>query len=240
MAENATEKLKKLTEEYEAFAYIVSHDLKAPARAITNLTGWIEEDLDGNFPGDTEENFRLLKNRSQRLSSMIDALLEFSRATRTNLETGEMALKTRIEEIAQNLMREKAVKFSVSGDNLVLKTLEKKLTYVLTQLLHNAVYFNDKQSPEIAVTISSQRPNVVIQITDNGPGIPDSALTNVFTIFYTVQNKDQANSTGAGLAIANKIVNFVNGELTLANRPGGGLEVTLIWPETLPATLTEQ
>ncbi|MDX5345894.1 MAG: hypothetical protein LPJ89_04045, partial [Hymenobacteraceae bacterium] len=82
--------LQQLTTEFEEFAYIVSHDLKAPVRAIYNLAGWIEEDLGEDVPVDVKQNIRLLQNRADRMERMIQALLTFSRVNRLDLEQSEV------------------------------------------------------------------------------------------------------------------------------------------------------
>lgn len=233
-AENCQQQLQKLNAEYEEFAYIVSHDLKAPVRAITNLATWLEEDLEGNLPADSQDNFRLLKNRVGRLDKMIQALLDFSRVPRLYLETELIDVKAVLHKLHQDLTQERQLLLNITGEAPPFVTYSEKLTFVLGELLQNAAFFNDKTQPEIQVNIQDNSGNIILTVADNGPGIPEASLGKVFTMFYTVQPKDILETTGAGLAIVNKIVNFVNGKITAANNPAGGAVFTLTWPKQLP------
>jgi signal transduction histidine kinase len=230
-AEEYETRLRKINAEYEEFAYIVSHDLKAPVRAITNLAAWLEEDLEGNLPGDSAENFRLLKNRLSRLDAMIQALLDFSRVTRLDMEIYPFQTEKTINSLAEKLKQQREFKLNIEGNLPEFETYGSKLTFVLQQILENAIKFNDKATPEITVLLTNEGEMVKIAIADNGPGIPEASLPKLFTMFYTAQPKDSLETTGAGLAIANKIVNFVNGRLAAEKRKDGGAKFTLWWPK---------
>ncbi|KAA9346128.1 sensor histidine kinase [Adhaeribacter soli] len=234
-AEDCQERLQKINAEFEEFSYIVSHDLKAPVRAITNLASWIEEDLEGTLPEDSQENFRLLKNRVGRLEKMIQALLEFSRVARLQLETGAVDVKSKIEKLAHEVAENRELKLTISGKIAPLETYAEKLTFVLGELLRNAIFFNSKTQPEIKVELQENAEALQITIADNGPGFPETSLPKLFTMFYTVLPKDQLETTGAGLAIVNKIVNFVGGKITAGNHPEGGAVFTLTWPKKMPS-----
>src|SRR5688572_33415809 len=170
-AEELENRLRMLNAEYEEFAYIVSHDLKAPVRAITNLAAWLEEDLEGNLPGDSAENFRLLKNRLGRLDAMIQALLEFSRSTRLDLDIYPFQTEKTINSIAEKLKQQRDIKITIEGALPEFETYGSKLTFVLQQLLENAIKFNDKSTPEISIELADEGDMLRIAVTDNGPGI---------------------------------------------------------------------
>lgn len=232
-AEEYENRLRKLNAEYEEFAYIVSHDLKAPVRAITNLAAWLEEDLEGNLPGDSANNFRLLKNRLSRLDGMIQALLDFSRVTRLDLDIYPFQAEKTLTSLAEKLKQQRDIKITIEGTLPEFETYGNKLTFVLQQLLENAIKFNDKPTPEITVQLADEGELVRISVADNGPGVPEASLPKLFTMFYTAQTKDSLETTGAGLAIANKIVNFVNGRLAVENLKEGGAKFTLWWPKSV-------
>jgi signal transduction histidine kinase len=232
-AEVYENRLQKLNAEYEEFAYIVSHDLKAPVRAITNLAAWLEEDLEGNLPGDSAENFRLLKNRLNRLDTMIQSLLDFSRVTRLDLDVYPFQAEKTINSLAEKLKQQSGFEIAIQGSLPEFETYGNKLTFVLQQLLENALKFNDKATPEITVQLADTGEMIEISVADNGPGIPEASLPKIFTMFYTAQSKDSLESTGAGLAIVNKIINFVDGRLVAENLEKGGAKFTLWWPKSV-------
>ena len=229
--EDCENRLLKLNAEYEEFAYIVSHDLKAPVRAVNNLAAWLEEDLAGNLPGDSEENFRLLRSRVSRLDKMIASLLDFSRVARHDLEITEIDLAEKLETISAALTNGKNAVIRTQGQVPVFKTYAGKLTYVLQELLQNAILFNDKTKAEIQVTLEDGPENIQMVVEDNGPGVAEANLPKIFTMFYTTAPKDTLETTGAGLAIVNKIVTFAGGRI-VAENTAGGFRVTVSWPKS--------
>ena len=95
-----TRDLKRSNEELEQFAYVASHDLKAPLRGIENLVTWIEEDLEGSLTGDVQTNMGLLKSRVKRLESLLDDLLAYSRAGRGDLVLDTVNTGSLVAELA--------------------------------------------------------------------------------------------------------------------------------------------
>ena len=104
------EKLQQKTEELEEFIYIVSHDVKAPLRAITNLTAWIADDLEEIQNDEIKENIKLLKSRVSRMERMLSALTDISRIGRMELEVMPVDVKKLCEEIIELNQFDKAVK----------------------------------------------------------------------------------------------------------------------------------
>ena len=229
------EELEVLKQEYEDFVYIVSHDIKTPMRAISNIATWIEEDLDASVGEDIISNFTLLKNRVGRLESMMNGLLELSRVNRMELETYEINIPKIISESMGTLEGKEKVSFKIinnlSNDNV--DTLGKKLTRVLNHLITNAVRFNSKDIKEVIIELNETDEDYEIKILDNGPGIPEAVKDKIFTIFYTVNSKDVVDSTGAGLAISTKILQIVGGTLKYEPRDTEGSIFTFNWPKTI-------
>lgn len=226
------EQLENLQKEYEEFAYIVSHDLKAPLRAIHNLSGWITEDLGQHIEPEVKHNLQLLQNRTVRLERMINAILSFSRVNKTETETREVKVATLVENIAAPF--QKANNLTLHLSNLpVLTTYAKKLEVVFQHLIQNAVTFNESTPPEIWISATSQPQYFQFTIKDNGIGIPAEALGKIFKLFYTVQPKDQQNNVGAGLTIVHKTLQFVGGTISVTSEKGIGTEFTFLWPITL-------
>lgn len=100
----STAELDRRNQELDRFAYVVSHDLKAPLRAITNLSNWIEEDLSGNIPESTEHQLQLLRQRVQRMESLIDGLLVYSRAGRVEVTEQKTDVAQLVADIIDSLM----------------------------------------------------------------------------------------------------------------------------------------
>jgi signal transduction histidine kinase len=227
------EELIALKNEFEEFVYVVSHDIKTPMRAISNITTWIEEDLGSNADKDILDNFRLLKNRVERLEKMMNALLELSRVHRSEMELYEVNIPKLVTDCIEMVDNKSDVEFHLSY-NLVNESgivLGKKLQKVLYNLMDNAVRFHDKEKKNVFVDVCEEERQYVIKVSDDGPGIPEEVKDKIFSIFYTVNSKDIVDSTGAGLSISDKIIKMVGGTLVYAPGKNNGSVFKFNWPK---------
>lgn len=227
------EELVALKNEFEEFVYLVSHDIKTPMRAISNITTWIEDDLGTNVDKDILDNFRLLKNRVERLEKMMNALLELSRVNRSEMELYEVNIPKLVNDCVEMLENKSNVEFhftyNLNNENSIV--LGKKMQKVLFSLLDNAVRFHDKEKKNVFVEISENETDYEIKVSDDGPGIPEGVKDKIFSIFYTVNSKDIVDSTGAGLTISSKIIKMVGGVLEYAPAINNGSLFKFNWPK---------
>jgi signal transduction histidine kinase len=233
--ENYLEELNALKKEYEEFVYIVSHDLKSPMRAISNLSNWIEEDLQGSDNQDVLDNFKLLKNRVGRLENMMNSLLELSRVSRFEMEVYEINIPALIDECTALTSggSQSQFHFDYAISNEIIQTFGKKLQKVIVSLLDNAIRFNSNEKKNIFIAVKEFEKEYEISIQDDGPGIPEDVKDKIFNIFYTVSAKDSVNTTGAGLTIAAKIIKMVGGQLTYATAEPNGSVFKFSWPKNI-------
>lgn len=229
------EELVALKKEFEEFIYIVSHDIKSPMRAISNITTWIEEDLGSTVNQDVLSNLGLLKNRVKRLENMMNALLELSRVERTELEFYELNIPKMISSCIALSDNTANVDFQFKADlqqeNCI--TLGLKMQKVIMSALDNAVRFNHEENRKVFVDVSENENDYEIKISDNGPGIPEQVIHKIFSIFYTVNSKDEVDTTGAGLAISCKIMKLVGGKIEYTPGLISGSVFTINWPKTI-------
>ena len=232
---NCQNELTLLKKEYEDFVYIVSHDVKTPLRAIMNLTTWIEEDLGVDVDKGILENFDLLKNRVGRLENMINALVELSQIDRTKMDLSELSIPKLVNDCIEMIGDRTNIEFRISCKVSGYKctTLVKKLEKVIYSLLHNAIQFHDKEKKNIFIEITENENDYEIVIGDDGPGIPDLVKDKIFLIFYTVNSKDVFESTGASLAICNKIIKMVGGTIEYTPALNRGSIFKFNWPKTI-------
>ncbi len=229
--EEYTITLEKKNAELDKFASIVSHDLKAPLRAIGNLTGWIEEDAGESFAPDVRENFNTIKGRVKRMEDLINAILEYSKADRKKSDDVAIDTKALIEDI---------VEFNGKPDNCTITIQEKmpqivgdkiKMQQVFANLINNAIKYTDKDQIEIKITSKETKENFEFSIADNGPGIDAQYHEKIFVIFQTLNRRDDVESTGVGLAIVKKIVDEEDGKIWVESEPGKGANFKFIIPK---------
>lgn len=215
-----TEELERSNKDLEQFAYIASHDLKAPLRAVTNLASWIVEEIDA--PTDKLlEYTSLLQGRVQRMDNLINGILEFSRVGRFNVEKDWVDLNHVVQNIAV------PETFKVESDDLPqLYVNEVRATQIFENLINNAVKHHDKEKGNIEITHKETPESHVICVIDDGPGIDEQYHEKIFQIFQTLKPKDEVEATGIGLTIVKRIMEEQGGGISLEST-GRGCAFTL-------------
>lgn len=229
-----SKKLSTVNEELKAFAYASSHDLKSPLRGIKQLASWIEEDLEDEglkLPDDSQEHFELLKSRISRMERLLDDLLEYSKAGHATGELKEIDVKEQSEELFDLLNTRGKAQLHLDANLPTFKTLDQPFSLVLRNILDNAVKHSDKTAGNVWVDVEEDEQFYLFKITDDGPGVAPEDFDKIVKIFSTLKPKDEVEGSGMGLAIINKIVNRVGGELSFECSEGKGLTVKFSWPK---------
>ena len=218
------DELERSNNELKDFAYIVSHDLKAPLRAITSLAEWLADDYGDKLDEDGREQLELLKNRTRRMHNLIEGILTYSRIGRSKEEKEEVDLNTLVSEVIALIDPPDDIVIEVVGELPTIPFERTRMEQVFQNLLGNAVKYMDK--PEGRITISctdaDDDSNWKFSVSDNGPGIDEKYYRKIFQIFQTLKPRDEVESTGVGLTIVRKIVNMYGGEITVESKLGKG------------------
>lgn len=224
-------RLQDSVDELDRFAYIASHDLKAPLRAIESLADWIKEDCYDILPVKSRENFDLIKKRAKRLEALINGILEYSRAGRVNTNYTTIDLNILIEEIIEDLSPPGNIKIIV--DNALPFLFANKITMqqVFMNLISNAIKYNDKVIGLINIGSIDKDHYFKFYVSDNGPGIDKQFYQTIFSIFQTLQPRDIVESTGIGLSIVKKIVEKQKGKIWVESVVGKGSTFYFTWPK---------
>jgi signal transduction histidine kinase/sensor domain CHASE-containing protein len=225
-----TAEAERHVEELEQFAYVTSHDLKAPLRGIANLAAWLEEDLGEKLTEETREQLALLRDRVQRMNALIEGLLDYSRIgkaahTLESVDTGEL-----LAEIIDSLSPPDSFIVEVAANMPVLHTDRLHLNQVFSNLIGNSIKHARGEQGHAVVTAHNQGEYYEFTVTDDGPGIAPEYHDKIFMMFQTLTVNDYGSNTGIGLALVKKIVQEHGGSITLESAEGHGATFRFSWP----------
>jgi len=213
--EEFSKQLQKSNQELNQFAYVTSHDLKAPLRAISNLSSFLEQDTEGQISDESRGMFVTMRERVVRMERLIEAILEFSRVGRQDTKMMEVDMNTVAKEVVEVLNPLGDYEINVPSNLPVIRMNEVRAQQLLQNLISNSIKHCDKAKVEIDITYELVDENHQFSVTDNGPGIDPKYHEKVFVMFQTLQERDAAENTGVGLTIVKKILEEVGGSIWL-------------------------
>jgi signal transduction histidine kinase len=222
--------LERSNRELDQFAYVASHDLKAPLRGIANLTQWIEEDLGDRVTGESREHMQLLKGRVNRMEALIDGILAYSRAGRVQERPERVDVGRLLAECLELLAPPAGVEVVVGPGMPVLDTERVPLQQVFMNLLGNAIKFAGQAGARVDVTVTREGDVDRFAVADNGPGIAPQYRERIWQIFQTLAPRDRVEGTGIGLSVVRKVVEARGGRTWLESEVGRGTTFYFTWP----------
>ena len=220
--------LKKRNQELDRFAYVTSHDLKAPLRAISNLAAWLNEDLEGQIPEENKQQLELMQSRVKRMDGLIQGLLKYSRIGKNYTPITVVNVKDLVKEVA-NLILPSGFELVIASELPVIKTQALPLQQVFSNLIDSAVKYHHKANGKVTVSIVDRAEFYQFCVTDDGIGIEPQYHDRIFTIFQTLQSRDSIESTGIGLSIVKKIVEGQRGRVWVESQLGEGASFYFTW-----------
>lgn len=213
-----TEELKRSNEELESFTYSVSHDLRAPLRAISGYSNILLEDSQEQLNEKEKEYLKIVRDEATRMGKLIDSLLSFSRMSRREKEYSSINMESlvnfawkKINEAHQGLNPE------LVYDNLHKAYGDKELLrQVWLNLIGNAVkYRKEGRKPRIVIGSdqNEQKSHTVYYVKDNGVGFNMKYADKLFGVFQRLHSDDEFEGTGIGLALVRRIINRHGGDV---------------------------
>lgn len=220
--QQAIEELQRSNEELNRFAYITSHDLKAPLRAISALSSWLEEDYSDKLDEQGKTQLQLMKARVKRMHDLIEGILAYSRAARAAEEDEELV---NLQEVVAEVLKLIVVPQSITVEVGPLPTIPfevNKAYQVFQNLISNAIKFNGEKEGYIEVGAKEQEQEYLLWVKDNGPGIDERYHQKVFQLFQRLDKGGDTDSTGIGLPIVKKIIEYAGGRIWVESEKGTG------------------
>ncbi|MGM0575298.1 MAG: sensor histidine kinase [Myxococcota bacterium] len=225
--------LERSNRELDDFAYVASHDLRAPLRDISNLAGWIVEDVGDGLPAESARHLELLQSRVGRMERLLDDLLRYSRAGREATRPEEVDTAALVADVAALLCADGRFRVDVAGEMPVVETPRAPLEQVFLNLVGNAIKHHDREEGRITVAGTVEGCFAEFTVTDDGPGIESEFGDRVFHMFQTLRPRDEREGSGMGLALVKKLVEANEGKIRLepaGDEGGRGARFRFSWP----------
>ncbi len=221
--------LEASNRELDQFAYVASHDLKAPLRGIANLSQWIEEDLGDAVPAESRQHLDLMRVRVHRMEGLIDGVLQYSRAGRVRERPEPVEVGALLDEVLDLLAPPEGVAVEV-GPMPTLVAERLPLQQVFMNLVGNAVKYTHRPDARVEVSAAERGAFWEFAVRDNGPGIAPEYHDRIFGIFQTLAARDKVEGTGIGLSLVRKLVESRGGRVWVESAEGEGSAFRFLWP----------
>jgi len=214
--------LETVNKELEEFAYVVSHDLKAPLRGISQLATWIGDDYAAVFNDEGKQQMELLLNRVKRLDNLINGILQYSRVGRLTTKHEKVNVGELIQEIINDLTPPAHISIEIQNGLPELIADQTQIEQLFQNLIGNAIKFIDKEKGNIQIGCVDSLTHWKFWVSDNGPGIEAKYHDKVFKVFQRLLPRDVSEGTGIGLSIVKKVVELYNGKVWIESEVGEG------------------
>jgi signal transduction histidine kinase len=234
------EQLAAANHELDNFAYLASHDLKAPLRAVWHLAQWIQEDAGAALPERSSRDLDTLRQRVKRMDGLLDSLLEYSRAGRLRAEPDDIDPNTLVAEIAASLNLGEGMTIGVTSELPRIHTPRTPFATVLRNLISNAVKHHDRPVGTVEVSHREEGEFVEFAVSDDGPGIAPIYHERIFQMFEVLTPRDEVEASGMGLAIVKKTVESYGGKIHVDSPNGRGSRFRFTWPKATRSSSSSQ
>jgi PAS domain S-box-containing protein len=213
--EELEDRVKQRTEEMEAFSYSISHDLRAPLRAVNGYAKILEEDYANVFDGEGKRLLTVVQHNAKKMGMLIDALLTFSRLGRKEINKSVVNMTTLAENALDELKTSLQFKAIVKIDNLHPVIADTTLmNQVWANLLSNAVkYSSNTKKPVIKINSVKKNSELIYSISDNGVGFDMQYAHKLFGVFQRLHSDEDFEGTGVGLALVHRIITRQGGKI---------------------------
>ncbi|GEM_PF-4666477 len=241
--QNTNARLRHINSELEDFTHVVSHDLKEPLRTLQMYSGLLAEDFSAQLSTDGFQHVNHLVQASRRLGQLIDDLLNLSQAGRAAKAPKPFNLIETVATVRRDLVdliQRKEATILTEGTLPTVIGDPQRITQLLTNLVANGLKYNKNAAPRVTIGQALKGADdhrVIIYVRDNGIGIDPKDHQKIFGLFRRLNNQQEFEGTGAGLAICKKILEAHGGSIWVDSKPGQGATFFFTLPKPMAAAL---
>lgn len=231
--ETHVRQLERANQELEQFAYVASHDLRAPLRGISQLCALVADEEAERLSEDSKRHLEMMAVRCERMKNLLDDLLTFSRIERGDDPIERVDVARLIDETIDLLDVPERFLVELPPNLPVLSTVVTPLRQVFMNLIGNAVLHHHQETGRISISVRETSDRFEFAVTDDGPGIAPEFHERIFEMFRRLRRHDEVEGTGLGLAIVRKFVRRFGGDITVRSTPGEGSTFQFSWPRAI-------
>jgi PAS domain S-box-containing protein len=222
----------RVNRELDQFAYVASHDLKAPLRGIASLAHWIEEDVGAKLDAESQKHLKLLQTRVHRMEALIEGILKYSRAGRLRDKLEIVNVNDLLAESVELLSPPPGASIVIGAGMPTIETERAPLQQVFMNLIGNAIRHSHRENPYVWIdAVGEEGDFYKFCVGDDGPGIAPEFHEKIWETFQTLEPRDKVEGTGIGLALVRKHVVRRGGRAWVESREGEGATFFFLWPK---------
>jgi light-regulated signal transduction histidine kinase (bacteriophytochrome) len=229
-----TAELQSANQALEGFSYSVSHDLRAPLRAVSGYAQILEEDYGARLDDEGRRLLRVVSGSAERMGQLIDGLLTFSRLGRQPVHAVQVEMRPLVREVVDELAPEHPAAHidvgelpEATGDRMLLRQ-------VWANLIGNALKYSSKnESPRVEIGGRADNGEIVYWVADNGAGFDMRYVEKLFRVFQRLHSEHEFSGTGVGLAIVERVVARHGGRVWAEGEPNRGAKFFFTLPRNV-------
>jgi signal transduction histidine kinase len=235
----ALEALQDANEKLESFAYLASHDLRSPLRAMMSLAEWLAEDLEthfGDLPKSIGDDLAEIRSQGKRMEKLLVDLLNYSRIQQSDQDVAEFDTVDAVRECIDLISPPRGFSVTHTGDLPRIRCNPVEFSIVIRNLISNALKHHDRDSGTITVSGYEARGHGMFQVRDDGPGFDPAHANEMFDLFRRFNSKE---GNGIGLGMVRQITRRYGGDASSKVLEGGrGAVFTVSFPLASPSPAT--
>jgi light-regulated signal transduction histidine kinase (bacteriophytochrome) len=223
--ETKSQEVERTTRSLDNFAYVVSHDLKAPFNSIKSIAELFRLEYADKFDDSGKELLHFIDLKVEEMDKLLMGILMYSRVRQNEAAVESVDVNEEVNSVIKEINPEENVKINIKNKLPVINIERDLMHKLLFNLIDNSVKHKDKTKEISLIEIGTERTNGsnAIYIKDNGVGIDKKYFEKIFNIFYQVKDHTtESEGTGVGLAIAKKIVEYKSGQIWVDSEPKKG------------------